>query len=80
MEEIEDRLGDRMNEILDIVKASLSSRPTSLSHTTISQRQAFGMNEDRPEWDDGDVVVEDDFDDQGAGAGIEGDLEMGDED
>ena len=74
-----------MDEVLGIVKSSFSERadPSQPSGPNQSEKQFKFINifpqKSRPEWEDGDVFVEDDFRDDGAGAGIEGDLEMGEE-
>lgn len=73
-----------MDEMLDIVKSSLSHKPDRLhahgsSQTTRPLPQSVPSLESRPGWDGGGIVAEDEFDDYGTGTGIEGDLEMGDE-
>ncbi|THH08972.1 hypothetical protein EW145_g2336 [Phellinidium pouzarii] len=86
VEEIEDRLGENMAAVLDIVRASISTLPSELppmgesavlEHTLLEG--SHGVHEDCPGWDDGGEGVEDEYDDTGAGAGIEGDLEMDDD-
>ena len=88
MEEIEDRFGDRMEEILEVVRSSLTgTNPLFLPSEGDYEKQGSPTRAERthvPEtrlgWEEGeDVRVEDEFDDTGAGAGVEGDLEMGDE-
>lgn len=88
VEEIEDRLGDRMNEVLDVVRNSLSGPSNADVPDPVHRQQAADWNEgdtlyddDRPEWEDGaDAGAEEElFDDMGEGAGIEGDLEMDDD-
>ena len=87
VEEIEDRLGDNMDNILSTVKASLST-PTpngSIAPTVNVVNGASHAGEESGNWDnDYDetahmIVDENEFDDAGAGAGVEGDLEAGDD-
>lgn len=76
-----------MDDVLSAVRASLST-PTAntLNPSSDAAVESLGaqaidseMYEGRPGWEEGEGV-EEEFDDYGAGAGIEGDLEMGDDD
>ncbi|KAF8061611.1 HRDC-like protein [Lyophyllum atratum] len=83
VEELEDRLGDRMEEILTHVQSNLSSTshlPTDTADThhviphfgeTSALREPLIYHEDNEAYNE--VLV---FDDVGEGAGIEGDLDM----
>lgn len=87
MEELEDRLGDHMDEILAMVSKSLSA-----TTATTSAESASSMNgptytetvdayevEQGWEHDAGDAG-DAEFDDLGEGVGVEGDLDMEDDD
>ncbi|KAI5120449.1 hypothetical protein M0805_008496 [Coniferiporia weirii] len=86
VEELEDRLGEHMQAVLDTVRASLPAQPSAfaapIGDATVDY-SAYRINgeamENRPGWEDGGEGVEDDYDDLGAGAGVEGDLEMDDD-
>ncbi|KAG7090776.1 hypothetical protein E1B28_009861 [Marasmius oreades] len=93
VEELEDRLGDTMTNVLEIVQSSLAgplSDPKPFDYTTLEARTATvesktSFTHPDPDLDaDGDAemdaVNEIVFDDTGEGAGIEGDLEMVDDD
>lgn len=89
VEEIEDRLGDRMDEVLDVVRSSLTKPlflPTGAKEPPAGLPAHTGVaegNQNRPGWEAGEgegAGQEDEFDDMGMGAGVEGDLEMGDDD
>ncbi|KAJ7596597.1 RNA polymerase Rpb4-domain-containing protein [Mycena floridula] len=78
VEELEDRLGESMEDILGLVKASLISKTVSddpaggtmeFSEQTVAQKS----------WDPEDGIDEMEFDDTGEGAGVEGDLDMEDD-
>jgi hypothetical protein len=81
VEELEDRLGDRMNEILSHVESSITHTPvpitTNGAHSAeqvtfdIHEHAVFGDMDEEPYVQE-DIV----FDDMGEGAGIEGDLDM----
>jgi len=93
VEELEDRLGDRMDDILTVVRASLNEAPapdvipvpsdSELDNPAGVQQKLF--LEEEQSWDDHDNVeqVFDSnevlFDDTGEGAGVEGDLDMEDD-
>ncbi|KAL5482326.1 hypothetical protein ACEPAI_8920 [Sanghuangporus weigelae] len=92
VEEIEDRFGDKMDEVLDVVRSSLAQpNPLFLPSDEQSQGQSaqpsssariihMQEHETRLGWEeeaDGEHI--DEFDDLGAGVGVEGDLEMGDD-
>ena len=77
-----------MDEVLDVVRSSLSKPlflpvETEEDQNILPSRIGQDSQEDRQGWEmgvDGDAGDEDQFDDMGAGAGVEGDLEMGDDD
>ncbi|PPQ66388.1 hypothetical protein CVT24_007217 [Panaeolus cyanescens] len=85
VEELEDRFQDNIDEILQKVEASLSGASGSVPHingtsaaaSTAASTVVTVMEEDT--WDEDGAYEEEDFDDTGAGAGIEGDLEMDDD-
>ena len=85
VEELEDRLGERMEEVLQIVRQSLSERrENTTGNTTASQVQLPTKIRAEEEVYDEDMYGEEDadaeeFDDSGEGAGVEGDLEMDDD-
>ena len=90
IEELEDRLGDQMEDILDTVKGSLHDRAAPINRTADGALSTQGeqanavvyseYQEDYPadgQWDyDANEVV---FDDSGEGVGIEGDLDVEDD-
>jgi len=83
VEELEDRFGEQIDEILDIVKGSLSEPPDPSTRTNGIQNppEIPPMQivvEEGEQWDeDADAIYDDEyFDDTGAGTGVEGDLEM----
>jgi len=91
VEELEDRLGDSMDAILETVKASLSAPPTvngALTTTTAAAQQvtftstASSLLQDpttSTTWGDADAdaIIDDlEFVDQGEGDEIEGDLDV----
>ncbi|KAF7967760.1 hypothetical protein HWV62_33209 [Athelia sp. TMB] len=79
VEELEDRLGEHMDDILNIVRASVAKPPAtnpSRSRTVVAEH-VFAEEEQQ----DGEWVADADgegefFDDTGEGAGVEGDLDM----
>ncbi|KAJ2965752.1 hypothetical protein NUW54_g14013 [Trametes sanguinea] len=88
VEELEDRFGDKMEDILNAVKSSLKEPPPTMNGTTEGQTTEETMQvetttyteyteEYTEQWDyDANEVV---FDDTGEGAGIEGDLDVDDD-
>jgi len=83
VEELEDRLGNRMSEILKLVQSRLSSAPSSLyvdapsiypSEQRVDHTSVLTYSEENGIYH-GDIV----FDDTGQGVGVEGDLEVEDE-
>ena len=86
MEELEDRIGNKMDEILALVQTSIGPpAPASNVNGRIdsSSEQVAPQPVEQLEWnvfgydDDVDAIGEEEqFDDVGEGAGIEGDLEM----
>jgi len=90
VEELEDRFGDSMNDILEIVESTVGSNTTT-NATTVAMNGINGHADDTSSnvvmieesndtelWDDdADAVYDEEiYDDEGAGAGVEGDLEM----
>jgi hypothetical protein len=88
IEELEDRLGESMNEILVLVKASLSEpslvpqqhETLSIPASSVKQNEvADDYTIQYPDVDaDGDIDMEQ-FDDTGEGVGVEGDLDVEEE-
>lgn len=87
IEELEDRFGDRMDDILALVRTSLGAPTPSLNETQDTQPQYQSMDEmdieGQDEWityvdpeNDANNIV---FDDTGEGMGVEGDLDMDDD-
>jgi len=86
VEELEDRFGQQIDEILDIVKGSLSEHADPSTRTKRIKINGESAPEIPPaqvvvegdQWDeDADAIYDEEFfDDTGAGEGIEGDLEM----
>lgn len=78
VEELEDRLGQQIDQVLDIVKASFSNpaQRTRINGQNLPPAQV--VIEEADQWDeDADAIYDEEyFDDTGAGAGVEGDLEM----
>ncbi|PIL35141.1 hypothetical protein GSI_02930 [Ganoderma sinense ZZ0214-1] len=87
VEELEDRLGDQMEDILNTVKESLHERAAPVNgtaddaHSTqrvqnnavvYSEYQEDYQADGQWDYDDNEVV----FDDSGEGAGVEGDLDV----
>lgn len=84
MEEIEDRLGDQMNEALKIVQNSLTKTFTSMTTAPVlamagEEDVAYAPadeDEDEERWNNDEEQV---FNDIGEGVGVEGDLDMEDD-
>jgi hypothetical protein len=82
VEELEDRFGDRIDEILGHVQESLMQsnsdtvKPNGINGALSVQQGSLIVEEDH--WDlDADAPYEEDmYDDTGEGAGVEGDLDM----
>ena len=83
MEELEDRFGDRIDEMLGHVQESLTpsnsytiTKSNGINGALPVQQGSVIVEEDH--WDlDADAPYEEDmYDDNGEGAGIEGDLDM----
>jgi hypothetical protein len=88
VEELEDRLGDRMEEILLHVNSSLTVSLATITTNGIHPTQQTGTFESHGLVDhavyldmDEEVYVQEDivFDDMGEGAGVEGELDMDDD-
>lgn len=79
MEELEDRLGSSLDEILDLVKASLV--PTESSATTPNLQSYATANSqiDPGAWQADEAMHEEEYQDYGEGAGVEGDLDVEEE-
>lgn len=82
VEELEERLAEDMDKVLDVVRNSLSEDAMQVETTTptngeveVYEERLF-LEEDEP-WDQDANDVE--FDDIGEGAGVEGDLEADEE-
>ncbi|KAF7799435.1 hypothetical protein EIP86_010670 [Pleurotus ostreatoroseus] len=85
VEELEDRFADQIDDILGVVKSSLSeaasSTPTAAQRNPQQNHEAEELlYPEDTEWQDGEYDANDVvFDDSGEGAGIEGDLEADDD-
>lgn len=79
MEELEDRLGDSMEDILAAVQSSLTQSVAVPAPSVDLTAFTGNSNTDTSSWDafyeDG-AADEPVFDDTGAGVGVEGDLDM----
>lgn len=79
MEELEDRFGDQIDEILGHVQESLiQHNPDTIRSNGVLSVQQGSMIVEGDQWDfDADAPYEEDmYDDTGEGAGVEGDLDM----
>ncbi|KAJ7468064.1 RNA polymerase Rpb4-domain-containing protein [Mycena latifolia] len=80
VEELEDRLAERMEEVISQVQASLVLDPAldpeaqNITPTVPTNRSADGED-----WEVDEEYGGEEFDDKGEGAGVEGDLDMEDE-
>ncbi|KAJ6487738.1 HRDC-like protein [Mycena sanguinolenta] len=75
VEELEDRLAERMEEVISHVQESLVLDPTL---APVSHQNAIPKNRTQnEEWEADEEYAE--FDDHGEGAGVEGDLDMEDD-
>ena len=79
VEELEDRLGDRIDDVLEVVRSSLTEPVPAAPPVDLTNDPSAPAGDDpHPDdatWEDyhaNDVV----FDDTGEGAGIEGDLDV----
>ncbi|KAJ7118677.1 HRDC-like protein [Mycena crocata] len=74
VEELEDRLAERMGEVISQVQASLvldpALVPTPAPQTTAAQDRRVNEN-----WEMDEEYAGEEFDDKGEGAGVEGDLD-----
>ncbi|PFH54023.1 hypothetical protein AMATHDRAFT_45046 [Amanita thiersii Skay4041] len=84
VEELEDRIGDQMDTVISLVQSSLTPAVTTTlngqpRHTTIIE-PIIDPEIEQHDWDafcEEDAIGDDEqFDDTGEGAGIQGDLEM----
>ncbi|KLO16188.1 hypothetical protein SCHPADRAFT_225279 [Schizopora paradoxa] len=85
VEEIEDRMGDHMDDVLQLVRESLTAIPTSTQGDDVKEQKTNAtstnghLNDDEG-WDDAEADMDDvEYDDTGEGAGVEGDLEADDD-
>lgn len=84
VEELEDRFGHRMEEILAHVQTTTA--PSVPGVTTVNEQTDFSeriIYEENQDWasgyEDAEAIADDgDFDDTGEGVGVEGDLDMED--
>ncbi|KAJ7800385.1 RNA polymerase Rpb4-domain-containing protein [Mycena olivaceomarginata] len=78
VEELEDRLAERMGEVISHVQESLVVDPAlaPISHATAVQNK---ISDEGEQWGIDEEYVEEVYDDQGEGAGVEGDLDMDDD-
>ncbi|KAL0577365.1 hypothetical protein V5O48_004617 [Marasmius crinis-equi] len=90
VEELEDRLGENMNSVLETVQASLSEKPSTAKDSSSLGANGASARVRELSYPDADLDADGDedmegthddlvFDDSGEGAGIEGDLEMDDD-
>jgi hypothetical protein len=82
VEELEDRFGEQMDDVLTLVRASLSDAPVGGEASVQGgphARDAQGEPDERWAHEDDAAEQELVFDDDGAGAGVEGDLDMEDD-
>ncbi|KAJ7108713.1 RNA polymerase Rpb4-domain-containing protein [Mycena epipterygia] len=79
VEELEDRLAERMEEVISQVQASLvldpGLAPAPLTTTAQKNRRA----DEGQDWEIEEEYAGEEFDDKGEGAGVEGDLDMDDD-
>jgi hypothetical protein len=79
VEELEDRFGDQIDEILGHVQNSLAqSKSDGINGAQSAQQGSGPITVEEDHWDlDADAPYEEDmYDDTGEGAGVEGDLDM----
>ena len=75
-----------MEEIIGIVKSSVYNPDPEVVEEGDVQKviMSYGEHdadyEERPGWEGDEDMMEEEYDDMGTGAGVEGDLEMGDDD
>ena len=74
-----------MDEILEVVRSSISTPPTATTSTEPSHLLLQPHSDEKLEYpeetyDEWEGAAADEFDDAGHGAGVEGDLEMDDDD
>lgn len=79
VEELEDRLAERMEEVISQVQASLVLNPALVSPPAIAAPQEIRGNGGGDDWKISEAYAGDEFDDRGEGAGVEGDLDMDDD-
>ncbi|KAF7360186.1 RPOL4c domain-containing protein [Mycena venus] len=80
VEELEDRLAERMEEVISHVQESLVLDPAlaPIPREMAVPRNTTGTGADE-EWEVDEEYVGEEFDDRGEGAGVEGDLDMDDD-
>ena len=80
MEELEERLGDQMETVLEVIRDALPADGVPAERLTRAaegiQEERLFLEDDDPSRDDHEEQV---FDDGGEGAGVEGDLEAEDD-
>jgi len=79
VEELEDRFGDQIDEILGHVQKSLTqSQSDGINGAQSAQQGSGSITVEEDHWDlDADAPYEEDmYDDTAEGAGVEGDLDM----
>lgn len=86
MEELEDRFGDQLDDILENIQSStVTTRGTVQTNGINGQPERLSVDTVQViqdgQWDeDADAIYDEDiYDDTGAGNGVEGDLEMDDD-
>ncbi|KAJ6582893.1 RNA polymerase Rpb4-domain-containing protein [Mycena vulgaris] len=77
VEELEDRLAERMEEVISQVQASLVLDPTLAPATNLAPTKRRADHDG--DWEGDEDYAGEEFDDKGEGAGVEGDLDMDDE-
>ena len=74
-----------MDEVLDVVRSSIVPVDATVPNGQLAQQTAYVIPSEKHEYteemfDDWEEPPIDEFDDMGDGAGVEGDLEMDDDD
>ncbi|CAK5274723.1 unnamed protein product [Mycena citricolor] len=79
VEELEDRLAERMEEAIAHVKRSLGQGGVPIADAGPAAFAPVKARSESGYWDADDDYVVDEYDDKGEGAGVEGDLDMDDD-